>query len=232
MLDITSARHAWQARDTASVQRAWHGMPAAGARPAFAAVLFADIVGFTRHCEALSSTSAFALLSEFHHRMARVLTAHAPSVEDAIGDGVMAAWGGPEPDGTYAACALSCAFAILDSIARWNCERPDGRGFLAVGIGLHAGTATFGRISTGGGAKPGVFGDTVNITHRLERMTRTLASDLIVSDALFRMVQAVAPQDAFLERFRAPASTTLPGRACPMLVRTANVSTRATWEDA
>jgi adenylate cyclase len=231
MLGITSGMHAWQARDTASVRRAWHGMPAPGTRPAFAAVLFADIVGFTRHCEALPSASAFALLSAFHHRMARVLTAHVPSVEDAIGDGVMAAWGGPEPDGTHAACALACAFAILDSIARWNRERPDGQGFLEVGVGLHAGAVTFGRISTGGGTKPGVFGDTVNITHRLERMTRTLASDLVVSDALFRMVRAVAPEDARLERFQTAASARLPGRACPMLVRVANVSNCATWED-
>jgi adenylate cyclase len=217
MLGSTTEMHAWRALNTASALSLRHGT-AVGIQPAFAAVLFADIVDFTGHCEALPPTGAFALLAEFHQRMAQVLTVHAPSVEDAIGDGLMAAWGGPEPDGSHAACALSCAFAMLEGIARWNRERSTDR--LRVGIGLHAGAVTFGRVCTGGGAKRGVFGDTVNIAHRLERMTRTLASDLVVSDTLFRMVRSVAPEDALLERFQAPANARLPGRGRPLLVRT------------
>ena len=52
-------------------------------------------------------------------------------------------------------------------------------------------------------------------------MTRTLTSDLVISDALYRLVRATAPEDVLLERFDAPTNARLPGRARPLLIRVA-----------
>ena len=137
-------------------------------RSAFAAVLFADIVGFTRLCRTLEPAGTFALLSGFHQRMAEAVAEHGAVIGDPIGDGIMAVWCGPAP--AAARAALRCGFAMLEAIDDWNQARRDGLP-LRIGVGLHAGAVMIGRVGAAGHDKLGAFGDTVNVAHRLERMT-------------------------------------------------------------
>lgn len=187
-------------------------------RSAFAAVLFADIVGFTRLCEALEPAGAFALLSGFHHRMAQAAAGHGAAIADPIGDGMMAVWCGPAP--AAARSALRCGFAMLEAIEEWNRARRDGLP-LRIGVGLHAGAVMIGRVGAAGHDKLGAFGDTVNIAHRLERMTRTHRTDIIVSDDLFQAVADHPPPDGRLARFPAVRRTHIPGRAGGLAIRAA-----------
>ena len=60
----------------------------------FAAVLFADIKGFTRFCQSVDLHTAFHTLSAFHQRMARIISRHPGSITANVGDEVMAAWCG------------------------------------------------------------------------------------------------------------------------------------------
>jgi adenylate cyclase len=191
-------------------------------RSAFAVVLFADIVGFTRLCEVLDPADAFALLADFHRRMARTIAAHAAAIDDYIGDSVMAVWSGAEPGKTEALRALYCGFAMLETIKQWNRDRArQGGSAVRVGIGMHAGTVMIGHTGNLAHAKLGAFGDTVNVANRLERMTRTYRTDLIVSDDFFRTVAAIAPCEDRLTRFRAAVKARIPGRTRPVLIRTA-----------
>ncbi|MGK9166627.1 adenylate/guanylate cyclase domain-containing protein [Inquilinus limosus] len=187
-------------------------------RAAFAAVLFADIVGFTRLCETLEPAGTFALLSGFHHRMAQAVAGHGAAIADPIGDGVMAVWCGPAP--AAARSALRCGFAMLEAIEDWNRARRDGLP-LRIGVGLHAGAVMIGRVGAAGHDKLGAFGDTVNVAHRLERMTRTHRTDIIVSDDLFQAVADHAPADSRLARFPTVRRTHIPGRAEGLAIRAA-----------
>jgi adenylate cyclase len=195
-------------------------------RAAFAAVLFADIVGFTRLCEAMDPAAAFTLLDGFHRRMAGAIAAHAAAVDDYIGDGVMAAWSGA--GAASARSALCCGFAMLEAVEGWNRERiRRGAAALQVGIGLHAGAVMIGR--TGGvprtdgepRTKLGVYGDTVNVANRLERMTRAYQARLIVSEDLYQAVAVAAPTEARLARFPLAVRARIPGRSQPLSIRVA-----------
>lgn len=191
---------------------------AAAPRSAFAAVLFADIVGFTRLCETLEPAGTFALLSGFHQRMAQAVADHGAAIGDPIGDGIMAVWCGPAP---VAACsALHCGFAMLEAIEDWNLARRDGLP-LRIGVGLHVGPVMIGRVGVAGHDKLGAFGDTVNVAHRLERMTRTHRSDIIVSEELFRAVAVHDPAEGRLAWFPAAGRADIPGRAEGVAIRAA-----------
>jgi adenylate cyclase len=192
--------------------------PAGAPRSAYAAVMFADIVGFTRLCETLEPAGTFALLSGFHQRMAEAVAEHGAAIGDPIGDGIMAVWCGPAP--AAARSALRCGFAMLEAIEHWNRARRDGLP-LRIGIGLHAGTVMIGRVGAAGHDKLGAFGDTVNVAHRLERMTRTHHSDIIVSEDLFRAVAQHHPAERRLAWFPAASRAQIPGRAEGMAIRTA-----------
>ncbi|WP_342240133.1 adenylate/guanylate cyclase domain-containing protein [Inquilinus sp. OTU3971] len=187
-------------------------------RSAFAAVMFADIVGFTRLCETLEPAGTFALLSGFHQRMAEAVVEHGAAIGDPIGDGIMAVWCGPAP--AVARSALRCGFAMLEAIEDWNRARRDGLP-LRIGIGLHAGTVMIGRVGAAGHDKLGAFGDTVNVAHRLERMTRAHHSDIIVSEELFRAVALHHPAERRLAWFPAGGRADIPGRAEGMAIRAA-----------
>jgi adenylate cyclase len=149
------------------------------------AVLFTDVVGFTRLCEKVSPEAIFSMLRGFHERMADCVFEHGGTLDKFVGDSVMATFGTPQPSTNDAANALACARSMLKSLERWNAQRLD-RGELAVqaGIGLHFGPVVLGNIGNKRRLEFAVLGDTVNTASRLEGLTRGLGASLVVSQAL------------------------------------------------
>ena len=152
-----------------------------------AAVLFADIVGFTRLSETLAPEHIMALLRDYHSRMATAVFAHDGTLDKFIGDEVMATFGTPTPGSRDAANALSCALAMQEAIALWNRERRQAGALeIKVGIGVHYGPVVLGDIGAEQRFEFAVIGDTVNVASRLERLTRELDVEVLAGDALVR----------------------------------------------
>jgi adenylate cyclase len=189
---------------------------------ASAITLFADIVGYTEHCESLDPEEAFLLLSEFYRRTSRATALHNAAIVDYFGDEVLAVWKGTIPLAVQAFRALRCGFAILVELERWNDQRlKAGLRAVKAGIGIHTGPVLFGYPPAGEREAPSVFGDTVNIASRLERQTRFLGTDIIISEELFQLAAKVAGDTALLDNFPATVSINLSGRAKPLKVRSA-----------
>jgi adenylate cyclase len=172
-------------------------------------VLFADMQGFTRLAEAEPPERVIDLLREFHGRLAAAVFAHGGSIDKFIGDAQMAVFGltGAGPDD--AARALACAEAIQASVLRWNDERGvAGAPPVAVGIGLHLGDAVLGDIGGGERFEFAVIGDAVNVAARLERLTRELATPVVISGA----IAAAVEDEALLARYRPLPARALRGR--------------------
>jgi class 3 adenylate cyclase len=84
-----------------------------------AAVLFADIVGFTRLAERLPPEAIGQMRTEIR-QLQREAIEHAGGIIDQfIGDAVMAVFGVPEPDPRAASAALEAAAALEERIAAW-----------------------------------------------------------------------------------------------------------------
>src|SRR5579862_4741 len=163
------------------------------------AVLFADIVGFTRMAEAMPPEAVVTLLRQFHDRMTAQIFACGGSVEKYIGDEIFAVFGVPEPSGDDAANALRCGCLMLEALDAWNREREAaGEPRLAIGIGLNFGPAVFGDVGSEHSMSFTVIGDTVNTASRLQGLTRTLHTPLVVADAVVRAIEA-APDNAAAE---------------------------------
>ena len=178
-----------------------------------AAVIFVDIVGFTRLCERIPPESCIALLRNFHVRMARCVFAQGGTLDKYIGDGVMATFGTLEPRNDDAARALACARAMLEEVERWNAKRAKrGADPISIGIGLHYGTVTVGNVGSERQLEFTAIGDTVNIASRLERLTRDLQVPLAVSGALITAASETAGSAELLEGLTPAGETQLRGR--------------------
>lgn len=213
-LDTTSARHGMENFRNYPAVADLEDAP--GAPLVFAAVLFADIKGYTRFCQSVDPHTAFRTLSTFHEQMADIISDHSATVMTARGDEVMAAWCGTPS--SVAAKALRCGFAMLGAVAALSRNNAFPPYDLNIGVGIHAGHVVVGQIP--GISDLSVYGDTVNIASRLEQLTRTYQTDLIVSE---EVVQRAIPLQQTMEmnRFHSPIATTLRDRNGSIKIRIA-----------
>jgi adenylate cyclase len=181
------------------------------------AVLFCDIVGFTRMAEGMAPEAVVMMLRQFHDRMTAQIFACGGSVEKYIGDEIFAVFGVPEPGPEDAANALYCGLLMLDALDGWNTEREAaGEPRLAIGIGLNYGPAVLGDVGSEQSLSFTVIGDTVNTASRLQGLTRTLQTPLVAASAVVQAIEAAAvPQ-----RLRNYGEYELRGRSAPVRIWT------------
>lgn len=157
------------------------------------AVLFVDIVGFTRMAEAMTPEAVVAMLREFHQRMAGQIFACGGTIEKYIGDEIFAVFGLPTPSPHDALNALRCAGLMLKELARWNETRvAQGELPVGIGIGVNYGSAVMGDVGSEHTLAFTVIGDTVNVASRLQSLTRELKTPLVVADAVLRQIGEAA----------------------------------------
>ena len=161
------------------------------------AVLFVDIVGFTRMAEAMTPEAVVAMLREFHERMAGQIFACGGTIEKYIGDEIFAVFGLPTPSPHDAVNTLKCAALMLKELEAWNAERAQkGEQPLGIGIGLNYGPAVMGDVGSEHTLAFTVIGDTVNVASRLQSLTRELKTPLIVADAVVQQIGGGLAPDA------------------------------------
>ena len=150
------------------------------------AVLFVDIVGFTRFSEGRDPAEVIGALREFHRRMETEVFRHDGTLDMYLGDGLMATFGSPVASDRDAADALRCALAMMESVAEWNTARAArGETPIRAAFGVHSGAAVLGDIGANR-LEFAVIGDTVNVASRVEALTRPLGATLAATDEAVR----------------------------------------------
>jgi adenylate cyclase len=205
--------------------------PLGAGRRETVAVLFADIVGFTRTAEDMAPEDVLALLREFHTRMTAQIFASGGTVDKYIGDGIVAVFGVPSAGANDAANAVNCAELMLRALDCWNDEREVRRqARLDIGIGVNYGPVVLGDVGSEHSMSFTAIGDTVNTAARFQALTRSLKTPLVVGDALVRAVHALSPEIAAdrIGQLEDRGEHSLRGRTNPVRVWTR----KANWAGA
>ncbi len=148
------------------------------------ALLIVDIRDFTSRAEALPEPAAVsAFLGRFRGHVVEAATASGGVVDKFVGDSAILVFGVPTPRPDDAARALACARSLIARIARWNREQPSG-GPVRIGIGAHCGRVFAGAVGDPSRLEFTVLGDPVNVTARLEQLTKELGVALLASREL------------------------------------------------
>ena len=149
-----------------------------------AVVLFADLVGFTQMSDDLTPEQTVALLRDLHQCLSRSVYENRGTLDKYLGDGIMASFGTPEPGPRDASAALLAARCMLREMEQLNRQRALVRQPpLTLAIGLHYGPLTLGNIGDENRLEYALIGETVNVAHRLEQMTRSLNTQVCLSQA-------------------------------------------------
>jgi len=190
--------------------------PLGAVRRQTVAVLFADIVGFTSMAERMAPEAVVRMLRDYHERMTAQIFACGGTIDKYIGDEIFAVFGVPAASREDAANALKCANMMLRALECWNEEREArGEPRLAIGIGLNYGPAVLGDVGSEHSFSFTVIGDTVNTASRLQRLTRSLETPLVVGDALVDALNSEASGSvaAIANELQDRGEQTLRGRA-------------------
>ncbi len=144
-------------------------------------VMFTDIVGFTtlsQRLQAISPAAVQAFQNRHFGLLGPAIRSQGGDIIDFTGDGVMAAWGWPDPDPDHAAQACRAALGIAAAIEGDNVLRARaGEPPVRIRIGINSGLARGGDIGGTDERRFILSGDVVNISNRVEQLGKDLCPD-------------------------------------------------------
>jgi adenylate cyclase len=147
-------------------------------------VLFCDIRNFTTISEALSATELKKLMNDFFTPITQIIFESNGTIDKYVGDMVMAFWGAPLDDEHHRSNAIKAALLMLEKVEELRPEFME-RGYpeVAIGIGINSGMMNVGDMGSVYRRSYTVLGDAVNLSSRLEGLTKFYGIKLLVGEA-------------------------------------------------
>lgn len=158
-------------------------------------VMFADIRGFTTRSAGKPPEEVVNLLNQFLTLAVQAIEVNSVGlVNKFLGDGFMALFGVREPPDYHADQAVSSARNLLSRLDALNHElQSQGQPPLRIGIGIHTGPALVGCVGATRRREFTAIGETVNLTQRIEELTKTCGEMLLLSEATRQALQKPMP---------------------------------------
>ncbi len=161
--------------------------------PLTATILFCDLAGFTKWCEAHDSETVGLVLNQYLGAMTETVFKYGGTVDKFIGDAIMCIFGAPfmSPDDPIRAvrCAIEMRHGFRALVASGACGEA-ARG-LDVHIGVNTGKVVAGTVGSQQRMEYTALGDTVNIASRLEGVAK--AGMIVVGPTTAALVRDQIP---------------------------------------
>jgi adenylate cyclase len=135
-------------------------------------IMMTDLRGFTSIGERLPAETVVAMLNIYLEEMTEVIIKYQGTIDEFIGDAILAVFGAPIRRDNDAQRAVACALEMQLAMEVVNARNLEaGYPEVEMGIGLNTGELVVGNIGSHKRAKYGVVGRTVNLASRVESYT-------------------------------------------------------------
>jgi adenylate cyclase len=149
-----------------------------------AAVLVADLRGFTSLAARRDPKEVIAVLIDYQRSMGEVIARHRGAIDKFLGDGILATFGCAHPSKTPAADGLRALVDMMvaaDSFEeRWSVELGEP---MRVGFAFTTGPVLYGTIGDGSRLEYTVIGDPVNLAVKLEPSNKLIQTRALADHA-------------------------------------------------
>lgn len=156
-------------------------------RTARAAVMFADMRGFTRMAERLDPDRVVRILNEYFTLLTEITFEHDGTVFNMAGDCLMVGFGVPLEQSELALRAVRTGHEILQRFGQladvWTTKYGVETG---IGIGINVGEVIAGNVGCSSYMSYTIIGDTVNVASRLAQRAR--AGEMLFSTNVMQEV--------------------------------------------
>jgi len=157
------------------------------------AVMFSDIRSFTTLSETMTPKDNFSFVNGYLKRVSPEIRNHYGIIVKFLGDGMMAVF----PEG--ADDAVAAGIAKQKRVQEYNLERvARGDKPIQVGIGIHLGHMMLGMIGDENRIQGDAFSDNVNLTARLEGLTKYYGVSMLISG---QILEHLSDPDRYQIRF-------------------------------
>jgi adenylate cyclase len=152
-------------------------------------LIFSDVRNFTTISEGLSAHELTSFLNGLLTPMTNIILEYSGTIDKYMGDGIMAFWNAPLDDPVHPRHACEAALAMQVKLRELNRDwakeaQRAGKPYKEVrmGIGLNTGPACVGNLGSTLRFDYSALGDAVNLTSRLESMTKYYGLPAIVTE--------------------------------------------------
>ncbi len=144
-------------------------------------LMMSDIRSFTTLVEHLPPTHVVAILNRYLGTMTDIILRHGGTIDEFLGDAILAAFGAPTESEHHATQAVTCAIEMQAAMAEVNAQnRADELPEVEMAIALNTGEVVAGNIGSERRSKFGFVGHQVNVTSRIEDEARP--NEILVSE--------------------------------------------------
>jgi len=141
------------------------------------AILVSDVRAFTTLSESMTPQENFDFVNAYLGRVSPIVRKHGGLIVKYMGDGMMAVFPLRPED------ALNAALEKLHQVALYNqVRRERGYTLIQVGIGIHTGKMMLGTVGEPERMQSDLLSDAVNLTTRLEGLSKEYGGSIIISD--------------------------------------------------
>jgi adenylate cyclase len=178
-----------------------------GGRRETVTVLMSDLRGFTRMSEAMDAEEVVRLLNRYLACMSEVILKFDGTIDEFMGDGILAIFGVPEKRSNDAARAVACALSMQNALLRLNDEMvAEGHPAFEMGIAVNTGAVIVGNIGSKVRTKYGIVGAVVNRAARIE--SNAVGGDVLIGEKTYGLVRDLVttdpPRSAMMKGLKSP----------------------------
>jgi adenylate cyclase len=151
-------------------------------------IMLSDIRGFTSLSENLAPAQVVTMLNRYLGAMTDIIMAYHGTIDEFIGDAILAVFGAPQRRNDDADRAVNCALAMQAAMVDIN-ARNAAEGFPAIntGIAINTGDVIAGNIGSERRSKYGFVGHPMNVTSRIEDITA--GGEILISDSTLQSLK-------------------------------------------
>ena len=150
-------------------------------------VLFADVSGFTSLSERLDPEEVHTLINRAFELMLAEIHRYEGTVNQFLGDGLMALFGAPLAHEDHARRAAHAALGVQRALAGYRDELQASRGIdFRVRLGLNTGLVVVGAIGDNLRMDYTAVGDTTNTAARMQQLAEP--GQIVIADATERLI--------------------------------------------